>query len=108
MKKIEPPKLPPETDTHYFRAEPVYHHYRTVTVIDRCECCDHKIGSHKEKRGVRIVSYKIKKYKKDAFYYMAKLVEKQMLASLDFFSGNYDKPGKGSVLKIPKLSELKP
>lgn len=66
------PPLPPETDTHYFYLEPVYDRYKKVKVIDRCECCDHKIGEHFEQRGVKLIKWKVKKAKKDIHYYLNK------------------------------------
>ncbi len=106
MSKVKAPKLPEDTKTHYFVAEPIFDHYREVTVIDRCECCDHKTGSHKEKRGVKITGYKVKKYKKDALYYMRKMMEERFLASANFFLGMDYGKDEGSVLKIKRVSEL--
>lgn len=67
MKK---PELPKDTDTYYYHLEPVYDHYKKVKVIDRCECCDHKIGEHLEERGIKIIEWKIVKAKKDMMWAM--------------------------------------
>lgn len=75
MKK---PELPKNTDSYYYQLEPVYDHYKKVRVIDRCECCDHKTGEHLEKRGVKVVGWKVKKYKKDWLWTMGRFYEKQI------------------------------
>jgi len=74
MKK---PILPKDTNTHYYYPEPVYDHYKKVKIIDRCECCGHKIGEHFEERGVKVIGWKIKKARKDMHYLMGKwMIEK--------------------------------
>lgn len=75
---IKKPKLPKETDSHYYTLEPIYDHYKTVRVANYCECCGQKTGYHKEQRGVKIVLYKIHKHKKDAWYYTEQLMLKQI------------------------------
>lgn len=106
MKK---PDLPKDTKTHYYVAEPVYDRYKTVKVTDRCYDCGHKIGSHNETRGVKIVGYEIKKYKKDIWYHMIKANERYMAKSLKNEINNFNLfTGKktGSILKIKRYSEL--
>lgn len=79
MKK---PELPPETEHYYYSLEPVYDHYKTVKVIDRCDCCGHKTGEHTYEKGVKIIGWEVVKNKKDIQYHMMKamypIVEKQI------------------------------
>lgn len=108
MKK---PKLPKDTKNYYYYLEPIYDHYRDVKVIDRCQECNHKIGEHIEKRGVKVIGYKIVKAKKDWLYAMRKLQEKRMESAMRFWEGNWDLfngKKKGSVLKIKRYSKLSP
>lgn len=77
--KPERPKQIPPTKHYYFTWEPVYERYREVKVIDRCDCCDHKIGSHIEKRGVKLIGWKSVRRKKNMFYGLNKVMEEKIL-----------------------------
>lgn len=80
------PKLPPDTDKHYFYLVPVYDHHKDVKVIDHCEECGHKTGSHTEKRGVKIVRWEVSRGDKDLLWHSNKLMMKRMADNM--FEGN--------------------
>lgn len=73
---MKEPKLPPDTEQYYYSAEAIYDHYKTVKVIDRCECCNHKIGEHTFEKGVKIIGWKVKRYKKDVWWSINKATKK--------------------------------
>ncbi len=102
------PQKYPETKEYYYVDVPVYERWEKVMEPDYCDSCGQETGEYETLKGVNLLGYEKKKFKKDSIYFMNKILEKNIkplivesiVGRLNYFS-HVNK--KGEKLNIPKI-----
>lgn len=99
----------PETEHYYYEDVPVYERYETVREPRYCETCGQEDGYNEHDKGVNLLGYKKRKFKKDGWYYlnrnMAALVEDTLTDSLSTSPLFSKMSWNGKKIKIPSLKK---